>query len=378
VDLVVMPVEVSAAPEPTRVSFENGGAFVREVRGEVELYLGSRGTRVRGRLQLYAKTAVALPLLAVSWAVLMFVRPELPLALLCLLGCIVGAILVGFCVQHDANHGAYFRSRRLNHLLGWSTDALLGFSSYAWRVKHNVAHHTYTNVDEYDDDISQTPFARMLPSQPSRPWYRVQHIYVWPLYTLMLIRWQIGADLAALLRGRIGNSAIHVPRRWDLVGLLAGKAIFIGWAIVVPLLFYPWWVVAAGYVAFAMVASLVTATTFQLAHCVEEAASASPDEMAASKRIWAVHEVESTVDFCPRNVVLTWLLGGLNFQIEHHLFPRVPHTHYPRIAEIVRRKAAEHGVRYTAQPSLRVAIRSHQRHLRALGRVGRPFEIEMG
>jgi linoleoyl-CoA desaturase len=218
----------------------------------------------------------------------------------------------------------------------------------------------------------------MLPSQPSRPWYRLQHVYVWPLYTLMLIRWQIGADVAALMRGRIGNSAIRVPRRWDMVGLLAGKAIFIGWAIVVPLLFYPWWVVAVGYVGFTMVAGLVTATTFQLAHCVEEAASASADEMAATRRVWAVHEVETTVDFCPRNVVLTWFLGGLNFQIEHHLFPRVPHTHYPRIAEIVRRKAAEHGVRYTAQPSLHVAIRSHQRHLRALGRLGRPVEIEMG
>ena len=108
---MAMPIEVSAAPEPTRVSFENGGAFVREVRGEVELYLGSRRTRLRGRLQLYAKTAVALPLLAVSWAVLMFVRPGLLLGLLCLLGCIVGAILVGFCVQHDANHGAYVHGR---------------------------------------------------------------------------------------------------------------------------------------------------------------------------------------------------------------------------------------------------------------------------
>jgi linoleoyl-CoA desaturase len=184
--------------------------------------------------------------------------------------------------------------------------------------------------------------------------------------------------VAALVRGRIANSAIRVPRKWDLVGLLAGKAIFIGWAIVVPLLFYPWWIVAAGYLGFAMVAGLVTATTFQLAHCVEEAATVSPAELAAEKRVWAVHEVESTVDFCPRNVVVTWLLGGLNFQIEHHLFPRVPHTHYPRIAEIVSRKAAEHGVRYTAQPSLRAAIGSHQRHLRNLGRVGLPVEIEMG
>ena len=277
---VARPIEeVSEAAGPLRVSFENGGAFLSEVRGEVERYLASPHTRTRGRIALYAKSAVALPLLAVSWAVLMFVQPGLLLGLLCLLGCAVGAVLTGFCVQHDANHGAYFQSRRLNHLMGWSTDALLGFSSHAWRVKHNVAHHTYTNVDGYDDDINQTPFARMMPSQPSRPWYRLQHVYIWPLYCLMLIRWQIGADAAALVRGRIGNSAIRMPRRWDLVGLVAGKAFFVTWALVIPLLVYPWWVVAAGYAGFAMVASLVTATTFQLAHCVEEAAFVSPEEL---------------------------------------------------------------------------------------------------
>ena len=144
------------------------------------------------------------------------------------------------------------------------------------------------------------------------------------------------------------------------------------------MLVYPWWVVILGYIAFAMATSLVTATTFQLAHCVEEADFAPAEDLEAERQDWAVHEVESTVDFCPRNALLTWVLGGLNYQIEHHLFPRVPHTHYPRIAEIVRRNAAKHGVRYTAQPSLARALRSHQRHLRTLGRQGLPVEIEMG
>jgi linoleoyl-CoA desaturase len=255
---------------------------------------------------------------------------------------------------------------------------MLGFSSYAWRVKHNVAHHTYTNVDGYDDDLSQTPFLRLMPTQAPKPWYRLQHIYIWPLYCMMVIRWQTGADIAALVRHRIGKSALRTPRSWDLAGLLGGKGLFIAWAIVAPLLVYPWWVVAAGYAGFSMATSLVTATTFQLAHCVEEADFTSAEQLEADKRIWAVHEVETTVDFCPRNPVLTWVLGGLNYQIEHHLFPRVPHTHYPRIAEIVRRNAAKHGVRYTAQPSLWVALRSHHRHLRHLGRLGVPVEIEMG
>jgi len=295
-----------------------------------------------------------------------------------LAGLTLGTILVGFCVQHDANHGAYFRTRRANHLLGWSADALLGISSYAWRVKHNIAHHTYTNVDGYDDDIDQTPFARLLPMQAPRPWYRLQHLYIWPLYSLMVIRWQLGADAAALVRGRIGQSPLRPPRRWDLAGLVGGKLLFVTWAVAVPLLVYPWWVVLPAYLAYSMATSLVTATTFQLAHCVEEADFTSPEELRSSPRAWAVHEVETTVDFCQSNRVLTWLLGGLNFQIEHHLFPRVAHSHYPYIAKIVARNAERHGVRYTAQPSLWAALRSHHRHLRALGRVGIPAEIEMG
>lgn len=361
-----------------KLSFENGGEFMRETRREVELYLSSRRARVRGRLELYAKTVVALAIWASSWFAIVFVRPGVALGLLAMAGLVIGTVLIGFCVQHDANHGAYFRSRRFNHLMGWTSDSLLGFSSYAWRVKHNVAHHTYTNVDEYDDDISQTPFARLMPTQEPKPWYRLQHLYIWPLYSVMVLRWQTGADIAALVRHRIGRTTIRMPRRWDLAGLLVGKALFISWAIVAPLLFYPWWVVAAGYVGFTMATSLVTATTFQLAHCVEEADFTSAEALAANKRIWAVHEVETTVDFCPRNAFLTWVLGGLNFQIEHHLFPRVQHTHYPRIAEIVSRNAAKHGVRYTAQPSLWVALRSHHRHLRNLGRMGVPVEIEMG
>jgi linoleoyl-CoA desaturase len=333
---------------------------------------------VRGYLQLYAKTIVAFGLMVASWTTLIFLSPGIWLGLLCLVGLAAGATLTAFCVQHDANHGAYFTKRRYNHLMGWTADALLGFSSYAWRVKHNVAHHTYTNVDDYDDDISQVPFARFMPQQKARPWYRLQHYYIWPLYTLMVLRWQTAGDVAAFVRGSIGRSPIRTPKRWDLVGLVAGKVIFIGWALVVPMLVYPWWGVLGAYVLFAMIMGLITATTFQLAHCVEEADFASVEELSGPKRVWAVHEVETTVDFCPRNPVLTWVLGGLNYQIEHHLFPRVPHTHYARIAEIVKRNSEKHGVRYTTQPSLWFALRSHFRHLRTMGRMGLPVEIEMG
>jgi linoleoyl-CoA desaturase len=359
-----------------KVAFESGGSFITETRREVEAYLADLRTRRRGALRLYAKAPVAIGSVVLSWALLLVIHS--PLALLCLAGLTVGVVLTGFCVQHDANHGAYFRKRAPNHLVGWTADALLGFSSYNWRVKHNLAHHTYTNVDGYDDDVNQVPWAKLTPSQRPRPWYRFQHYYVWPLYTLIGLRWHTGADIAAFVRGRIGRSVVRWPRGWNLTALLAGRVIFVTWAIVVPLLFYPWWMVLLGYLGVTMIASFVMATTFQLAHCVEEAEFATSEELTAEKRVWAVHEVETTVDFCPRNRFLTWVLGGLNYQIEHHLFPGVPHTHYPAIARIVRRNCAKHGIRYTAQPSLWVALRSHFLHLRRMGKLGLPPQIEMG
>jgi len=361
-----------------KVSFENGGVFIRETRREVDAYLARGHTRLKGAVRLYAKAPIALALIAAPWGALVFFQPGIVGGLIAFAGLLAGAMLIAFCVQHDANHGAYFRSRSWNHLVGWSADALLGFSSYAWRVKHNVAHHTYTNVDGLDDDITQVPLARFSPSQSPRPWYRYQHVYIWPLYLLMGLRWQTVGDLAAFARGRVGESALRFPRGWNLTGLVVGKALFVCWALAIPMLVYPWWAVLAAYAGFAMVTSLIMATTFQLAHCVEEASFASAGELQGEKRLWAVHEVETTVNFCPRNPVLTWMLGGLNFQIEHHLFPRVPHTHYPEIARIVRRNCRLHGVRYSSQPSLRAALRSHVVHLRTMGRLGVPVEIEMG
>ena len=366
------------AAEPARISFESGGEFIRETRREVEAYLARGSTRRAGYVKLYAKVPVAVGLIAVSWCLLLF-APSAPLLKAAAFAALVtGAILTAFCIQHDANHGAHFRAPRYNHLLGWTADALLGVSSYAWRVRHNVAHHTYTNIDGHDMDITQMPVARLVPAQPGRPWYRFQHLYIWPLYSFMGLRLQTIGDLAAFRRGTIGVTALHAPRRWDLAAFIVGKLFFVSWTLVIPLLFYPWWIVLVSFLGVSLALSLTMVIVFQLAHCVEEAASPSADELRAHPQIWALHQVESTVDFCPGNRVLTWFLGGLNFQIEHHLFPRVPHTHYPQIAHIVRRTADKYGVRYTVQASFRSAMSSHLRHLRRMGAQGLPVEVEMG
>jgi linoleoyl-CoA desaturase len=374
----IADIEKLTSTSPPKLSFDNGGEFIRQTRREVEDYLSTRRIRVRGRAKLYSKGVVAFVVLGGSWLTLVFGHPGLWLGLLSFGGMILGTSLIAFCVMHDANHGAYFRARRLNHLMGWTADALLGLSSYAWRVKHNVAHHTYTNVDGYDADITQVPLVRLAPAQVRRSWYRLQHYYIWALYCLMALRWQTVGDVAAFSRGSIGTSALRLPRRWDLAGLVGGKVIFIGWAIVVPMLVYPWWAVVGAYLVYSMAVSLIMTVTFQLAHCVEEADFSSAEQLATERRLWAVHEVETTVDFCPRNPVLSWVVGGLNYQIEHHLFPRVPHTHYPHIAKIVQRNAELHGVRYVSQHSLHAALWSHFRHLRTMSRKGVLVALEMG
>lgn len=365
------------AQSPARATFKNGGEFLREVRDEVEHLVAGR-LRRRSARQLYLKAPAAIALLAFGWVALLFARPHGVTVALCIMGLAAGATLIAFCVQHDANHGAYFTSRRANHLIGWTSDCLLGFSSYAWRVKHNIAHHTYTNVDGYDADIAQTPYLRLAPAQRPRTYYRFQHLYIWPLYSLMGLRWQILGDLKSFHAGSIGKSKLPAPRGCTLVGIVAGKTFFIAWALVIPSFFYPWWAVVAVYVAISMATSLIMAVTFQLAHCVEEAGFSSATELSENPRLWAVHEVESTVDFCPDNKLLTWTLGGLNYQIEHHLFPRLPHTLYPAIAPIIRRACDRHGIRYTVQPNLQAAVRSHLRHLRHLGQAGIRAELEMG
>ena len=361
-----------------RISFESGGDFIRETRREVEAYLADGSTRRAGYVRLYAKAVVAIGLVALSWWLLLFGPSALVLTALSFAGLVLGAVLTGFCVQHDANHGASFRGTRYNHLLGWTADALLGVSSYAWRVRHNVAHHTYTNIDGYDGDITQMPVARLVPAQPAKPWYRFQHVYIWPLYSLMGLRLQAVGDFTAFRRGSIATSALHAPRGWDLAAFIIGKLVFVTWTLLIPLMLYPWWIVLVSFLGVSLVLSLTMVIVFQLAHCVEEAASPSAEDLRSHPQPWAVHQVESTVDFCPHNPVLTWLLGGLNYQIEHHLFPRVPHTHYPQIARIVRRTANKYGVRYTVQASFWAAISAHGRHLRSMGAQGLAVELEMG
>jgi linoleoyl-CoA desaturase len=351
-----------------RIDFTGGGEFAADIKARVRRLLDDPVRVRRAERRMYLKTGITVAWLVASWTLLVFFADAFWQA--AVLSVLVGLALagLGFNVTHDANHGAYSRRRNVNRAMRWSMD-VIGASSYVWRVKHNVVHHTYTNIAGADQDIEAMPFARFAPEQPRRFFHRLQHVYIWVLYGLFAIQWHTFGDFKQLISGRIGDTAIRWPRGGELAGFIAGKLAFVAWTLAIPMLFHPPLHVLAAFAVASFVLALVLSVVFQLAHCLEEADFPSSGAMRDGGRTeWARHQVETTVDFAPGNRFLTWYLGGLNYQVEHHLFSRVSHLHYPALAEEVRAACETHGVRYQVHPTLWSALASHTRWLRRMGR----------
>jgi linoleoyl-CoA desaturase len=355
------------ATTPT-VRFAPRGAFHAELNRCVDAHFAARSRSPRGGRALAVKSLVLAAWLLGSWALLLFAHPGPAAAVLLAVSAGLAMAGVGFDVMHDANHGASSGRRWVNRLLGYSLD-LIGGSSYLWRQKHNVLHHTWPNVAGLDTDGDAGAFLRLAPTQPLRRAHRWQWLYAWPLYGLFALKWWLADDWRELAAGRIGGHAYPRPRGWDLALLVLGKATFYAWAIVLPFALHPTPAALGLWLLAAATAGVVLSTVFQLAHCVEDAAH--PDGRGGLELgdDWAAHQVHATVDFARGNRLLGWYVGGLNFQIEHHLFPTVSHVHYPALAPLVEGVCLAHGVRYLARPSLWAALEANVRWLRALGRL---------
>lgn len=343
--------------------------FRVELRRRVEALLETNGSRPRDCSRMYMKTAILLAWFVSSYILLVFVAWTWwqGLLLAVLLG--LAASGIGFGIQHDAGHGAYSSRPWINKLMALTLD-LLGGSSYLWHWKHVSYHHTYVNITGHDTDIDLGGIVRLTPFQPRLIFHRWQHWYVWPLYGFMAIRWHLFSDFQEVIAGKIGGRPFPRPRRWDLVTFIAGKVVFIALAFGLPLMVRPLWVVGMYYVVATLALGTVLSIVFQLAHCVEEAEFPMPDERTARiENAWSIHQVETTVDFSRRNWFACWLLGGLNFQIEHHLFPRICHVHYPDISVVVEQTCRDYGVKYQEHTSFWAGILSHYRWLRKMGAV---------
>ena len=351
----------------TSLKFANDTAFQLELRRRVDAFFLTTGRRQRDCWQMYVKTAVFLAGFAVSYWLLVFVAQAWwqGVLLAILLG--FSAAGIGFNIQHDGGHQAYSNRPWVNKLMAMTLE-LIGGSSYLWRWKHVVFHHTYVNITGHDTDIDLGMLARLTPHQRRLAFHRWQHLYLWPLYGVLAIKWQLVDDFRKLISGRISNQPFPRPRGWDLVVFAAGKAIFLTIAFGIPAMFHPFGIVLVFYGVAGLVTGIALSVVFQVAHCVEEADFPVPrSDTGRIDHAWAVHQAETTVDFARDSRMVTWLVGGLNFQIEHHLFPRVGHVNYPAISRLVEETCRDFGIRYAQHRSFRAGLASHFRWLRRMG-----------
>jgi linoleoyl-CoA desaturase len=353
---------------PAKVTYDSSSEFQQALRARVDIYFRRTGRSSKGHWRMYMKTAIILAASVTIYALLVFAATAWWQAVPLSIGLGVAIAAIGFNIQHDGGHEAYSRLAWVNRVMAFTLD-LLGASSYVWARKHNVIHHTHTNVAGHDDDIDLGPLARFSPEQRWFRHHRLQHLYMWPLYAVLVAKWHFQDDWSQLIRGRIGSHRLPRPKGWDLVQFVAGKVVWLTLIFVIPCLLHPIWVVLGCYLIAAGTAGIILGVVFQLAHVVKETHFPAPDP--GTGRIatpWAIHQVQSTADFARDNRLLSWFVGGLNFQIEHHLFPRVCHVHYPRIARIVEQTCRQHGIRYHAFPTVSSAVRSHYHWLREMGK----------
>jgi len=350
----------------TRVDFQPPGAFHADLKRAVDEHLRRSGRPSRGGWAMGAKTAVMIAWLAGSYlALLLLPVPGWAAALLAVsIGLAIAG--VGFNIMHDANHGTLSSRPAVNRAFAFAAD-LIGGSSWLWRHKHNVLHHTWPNVAGMDTDGDAGVLLRLTPQQPRHSFHRFQHLYAWLLYGVFALKWWLYDDLRELASGRMGGHAFARPRGGALAGLFLGKALFLGWAFGLPLLLHPTpWLLPLWLLASAA-AGLVLAAVFQLAHCVAEVAHPQGREGEQLPLGWAELQLATTSDFARGRRLLSWYVGGLNFQVEHHLFPGICHVRYPELAPIVERTCRAHGVAYRTQPTLRAALAANLRWLRQLG-----------
>ena len=325
-------------------------------------YFRGRGLRKTGNRQMFLKTAAILLLLPVSYLSLLF-ADSLIVALIAGFALAQAFILLGLNVMHDGNHGSYSSSSRVNRLMGWGLE-LGGGSSLVWRQKHNILHHTYTNIHEWDDDLNTSGLLRLSPNQVRHWWQRFQHLYAFLAYAFLTFTWVTTSDLSRLLRDRIATSRMPRTSSSSWAFLILSKAAYFGYMIALPLYFHPALHVLIAFVGIHMIQGVTLSVVFQLAHAMDENSFPNSDQIHNE---WAAHEVETTANFATTNKMATWYLGGLNHQIEHHLFPKICHVHYPAISQIVKKTCEEFSIAYVTYPTVRSAIFAHYRFLQALG-----------
>ena len=342
-------------------------SFHTELKTRVNAYFDQVGKNPTGNFMLYFKAILFIGAAVALYTHLVFYTPNVFLAIVeCIaLGGVIAAI--GFNVMHDGAHGSFSKNKSINVIAAFSLN-VLGGSSFMWNIKHNMIHHSYTNIDGADEDINVKPWMRMSSTQKHYKLHKYQHRYFWFLYSLLYIFWIFASDYVKYFKSKIGEMPLKKMHVKDHIIFWLFKATNLFLFIAMPIYvvgFLPWLV---GFLVTTLFAGFILSIVFQLAHTVEHTHFPMPNEESGRMADeWAIHQLKTTANFATKNKLISFLVGGLNFQVEHHLFPKISHVHYPAISKIIRQTCEEFNVQYIEYPRLRLAIASHVAHLKELG-----------
>ena len=339
-----------------------------ELKKRVQDYFEQRGIDSTGNPNLFTKAIIMVVAFIAVYIHLLFWTPVWYLALgeCVIMGGIVAAI--GFNVMHDGSHGSFSKNKVMNRVAA-SSISLLGANHFMWNMKHNMIHHSFTNIDGVDDDIEIGFLMRMAPTQKRYMMHRFQHLYFWFLYMMLYVFWLFFTDYKKYFSRKIGIVPLKKMSFMDHFEFWAVKAYHAAAFIVIPIICLCWVKWLVGFMVMSMVAGFVLSIVFQLAHTVEQTEFPVADLVTHKLADeFATHQIKTTANFATRNKLVSWLVGGLNFQIEHHLFPKISHVHYPAISEIVRSVCREYQLQYIEYPTMRKAVWAHVRFLRQLGK----------
>ena len=360
---------IPKAPETVKFSKKDPAMFFKTLHSRVNSYFKDHNIKKTGNFWMYLKTAAMFSFYLIPFAIILsgIVSGPLLLVLYAIVG--IGIAGVGLSIMHDANHGSYSSNKIVNKILGYSVN-LVGGSSFTWKLQHNLLHHTYTNIYHLDEDIDDKAFLRLSPHGKLKSYHKFQHIYAPILYSLATISWISFKDFKQLihynktgLTKKTGYSPVV-----ETIVMILGKAayyfVFIGLPMIVGV---EWYFAIPGFILAHMIAGFIITVIFQLAHVVEGPEHHDALETPVMENTWAIHQLKTTANFSPKSKFLTWFVGGLNFQIEHHLFPNICHIHYPKVAEIVKNTVKEFDLPYHEYNKFMEAYRSHLRVLKSFG-----------
>ncbi len=345
--------------------------FLEILRSRVDAYFQENKISKNADMQMVVKTIVLLAGYIIPFVLLLALQPVFYLSILLWIIMGISVAGIGMSIMHDANHGSYSENTSTNEWLGHSLN-LIGGSVLNWKLQHNILHHTYTNIAGMDDDIQDRKILKMSPHYLTKAFHKFQKYYAFFFYGIITLYWVFVKDfvqLGAFAKSGV-NKATPKEMRVMLFRILLDKAIYIFAIVCVPILYFniPVWQVLIGFFMMHFFAGIILTVVFQLAHTVEDAAFPLPTANGTIENNWAIHQLNTTVNFSPKNKWISWYVGGLNYQVEHHLFPKVCHVHYPQIAPIVEATAREYGVPYLVNETF---IKAFKSHVAVLGKFGK-------